>query len=234
MFAQGKVIQPTLDQQLDQLLDKDPKITPRAEISRDNDPSKHPGITVQATISSTHHDLLPAATEIPTNVNSDEPEDFDDHNDTGTNSDGLEDSNNEDNISTNSDEPDYSKDIEVEKDSEISANPNSKELEEFNDPAAIVSKDIEWAVDEKQGLLGARRLGEEWEFLTPFETTFEPDHKLLNCEELIQKFNADYGPSKRLGTTRSVEPRDPEKESIYPIDKEGFVGREYVDGELRD
>ncbi|CAI6090729.1 unnamed protein product [Clonostachys chloroleuca] len=171
--------------------------------------------------------------EIPTNVNSDEPEDFNDHDDTSTNSDGLEDFNNEDNITINSDKPDYSKGIEVEKYSGLSANPAPKELEQFDDPAVIVSKDIEWAVDENQGLLGARRLGEEWEFLTPFETTFEPDYKLLNCEELIKKFNADYGPSKRPGTTRAVEPRDPEKELIYPINKEGFVGREYVDGELR-
>uniref|UniRef100_A0A8H7NHM0 Uncharacterized protein n=1 Tax=Bionectria ochroleuca TaxID=29856 RepID=A0A8H7NHM0_BIOOC len=150
------------------------------------------------------------------------PEDFNDHDDTSTNSDGPEDFNNKDNISANSDEPDYSKDIEVEKDSEISANPSSKELEEFNDPAVIVSKDIEWAVDEKQGLLGAKRLGEEWKIFTPFETTFEPDYKLLNCEELIQKFNADYGPFKRPETIRAIEPRDPEKESIYPINKEGF------------
>ncbi|CAG9953768.1 unnamed protein product, partial [Clonostachys rosea f. rosea IK726] len=107
--------------------------------------------------------------EIPTNVNSDEPEDFNDHDDTSTNSDGLEDFNNEDNISINSDEPDYSKDIEVEKDSGISANPGPKELEQFNDPAVIVSKDIEWAVDEKQGLLGARRLGEEWEAYTEIQ-----------------------------------------------------------------
>jgi hypothetical protein len=56
------VIQPTVDQQFDQLPDKDPKTPPRAEIFRDNDPSKHPRITGQATISSTHHDLLPAAT----------------------------------------------------------------------------------------------------------------------------------------------------------------------------
>ncbi|KAK7219353.1 hypothetical protein V2G26_007356 [Clonostachys chloroleuca] len=291
--AQYRVVQPTPD--------KDPKTLPREETFRDNDPSNHPRITGQATISSTHHVLLPAATlsgvpsilehcagrpktskALPTspilptattpstlapaqhNSNPTPPESQNSNvsSSTSTCKDNISEISvdsrtittpslipempgmpspplhqlselREDNITINSDKPDYSKGIEVEKYSGLSANPAPKELEQFDDPAVIVSKDIEWAVDENQGLLGARRLGEEWEFLTPFATTFEPDYKLLNCEELIKKFNADYGPSKRPGTTRAVEPRDPEKELIYPINKEGFVGREYVDGELR-
>lgn len=43
-----------------------------------------------------------------------------------------------------------------------------------------------------------------------------------------------FGPSERTEIVRVIGPRDLKKESIYLIDKnDGFIRREYVDGELR-
>jgi hypothetical protein len=103
-----------------------------------------------------------------------------------------------------------------------------------NQAAVVVSNDREWDVDDQQGLLRARLVGGEWEYLTPFKYSLEPDHKLLNCGELKAKLDARFRPPKRSAEgTRIFKPRGPERESIYPINKDhGLVAREFFNGEL--
>jgi hypothetical protein len=83
------------------------------------------------------------------------------------------------------------------------------------------------------GLLRARLVRGQWQYLTPFKPTLKPKYKLLNCEELIQDFTAEFGPPKRSERVRAIEPRDPKKQSIFLINKKNrLIGRQQVNGEL--
>jgi hypothetical protein len=63
-------------------------------------------------------------------------------------------------------------------------------------------------IDDEQGLLKARLAGGEWEYLTPFKPSLEPDYRLLNCGELKAELNARFGlPTQSGEGTGVLKPR---------------------------